>query len=135
MNMWSLYNEPAMVIPFRHYDHDGRVVIYYGKNEDPVRAGFDIIPDLNFDINLCRGFPVMHARVEYSGLGYRQLFGWIQMVTDEYFQSGEKGERLRKQLLLMLFHQCRALVFHLHLLDICQRCLIPLATTLETTLS
>jgi len=92
MNMWSLYNEPAMVIPFRHYDHDGRVVIYYGKNEDPVRAGFDIIPDLNFDINLCRGFPVLHARVEYSGLGYRQLFGWIQMVTDEYFQSGEKGE-------------------------------------------
>jgi len=90
--MWSLYNEPAMVIPFKHYKHDGRIVIYYGGNEDPVKAGFDIIPDLNFDINLCRGFPVMHARVEYSGFGYRQLFGWIQIVTDEYFQSGEKGK-------------------------------------------
>jgi hypothetical protein len=92
MNMRSLYNEPAMVIPFKHYKHDGKVVIYYGKNEDPVEAGFDIIPNLNFDINLCRGFPVMHARIEYSGLGYRQLFGWIQIITDEYYQSGEKGK-------------------------------------------
>jgi hypothetical protein len=90
--MWSLYNEPAMVIPFKHYEHGGRVVIYYGKNEDLVKAGFDIIPNLNFDINLCRGFPVMHARIEYTGLGYRQLFGWIQIITDEYYQSGEKGK-------------------------------------------
>jgi hypothetical protein len=92
MNMQSLYNEPAMVIPFKHYKHDGRVVIYYGKNEDPVKAGFDIIPNLNFDINLCHGFPVMHARIDYSGHGYRQLFGWIQIITDEYYQSGEKGK-------------------------------------------
>lgn len=92
MNMWSLYNEPTMIIPFKHYKHDGRIVIYYGENEDPVKAGFDIIPNLEFDINLCRGFPVIHARIEYSGLGYRQLFGWIQITTNEYYQSGEKGK-------------------------------------------
>jgi hypothetical protein len=92
MNMWSLYDEPTMIIPFKHCKHDGRIVIYYGENEDPVKAGFDIIPNLKFDINLCRGFPVIHARIEYSGLGYRQLYGWIQITTNEYYRSGEKGK-------------------------------------------
>ena len=92
MNMWSLYDRPTMIIPFKHCKHDGRIVIYYGENEDPVKAGFDIIPNLKFDINLCRGFPVIHARIEYSGLGYRQLYGWIQITTNEYYRSGEKGK-------------------------------------------
>ena len=100
MNVWSLYNEPAMVIPFKLHKHDGRVVIYYGKNDDPVKVGFDIIPNLNFDINLCLGFPVMHARIDnYSGSGYRLLFGWIQIITDEFYRSSEKGkkEKFEKQ--------------------------------------
>jgi hypothetical protein len=84
MSVPSLNDEPAMVIPFKRHEHDGRVAIYYGKNNDPVKVGFDI--------NLCRGFPVISARVDYSGLGYRQLFGWIQIVTDEYYKSREERE-------------------------------------------
>jgi hypothetical protein len=93
MTMRSLFNRPAKAIPFKLHKYDGRVVIYYGKNNDPVKVGFGIIPHLNFDINLCRGFPVIYARVDYSGLGYRQLFGWIQIVTDEYYKSREGGEK------------------------------------------
>lgn len=94
MNLRSIYNEPAMVIPFKLHKRDGRVVVYYGRNDDPVEVGFDIIPNLNFDINLCRGFPVMHARIEnYSNLGYRMLFGWIQVVTDEYYESSGKVKK------------------------------------------
>lgn len=96
MNVRSLYKKPAMVIPFKLYKHGGRVVIFYGKNDDPVKVGLDIIPNLNFDINLCRGFPVIHARINYSGHGYRQLFGWIQIVTDEYYKSKEKGRKERR---------------------------------------
>jgi len=80
MNMRSLYRKPAMVIPFIHHKHHGRVVIYYGKNDDSVKVGFDIIP------NLIENF---------SSLGYRMLFGWIQIITDEYQKSsGGKKRRL-----------------------------------------
>jgi hypothetical protein len=91
----SLDNQPAIVIPFSLNEHDGKVVVYYGKNDDPIKAGFDIVPDLNFEIDLVRGYPMMHARVEnYSGSGYRMLCGWIQIVTEEFYPS--EGGRIDK---------------------------------------
>ena len=95
MVAWSLQNQPEVVIPFNLHQHDGQVVIYYGKNDDPVKAGFDIVPDLNFEIDLCRGYPVIHARVEnYSGSGYRMLCGWIQIVMSEFYPSKGGRERM-----------------------------------------
>ena len=93
MTTWSLYDKPAATIPFTLNGRDGSVAVYYGKNDDPVRAGFDALPRLNFDINLCRGYPVIHAKIkEYSGSGYRTLCGWMQIVMDEYFELyDEKG--------------------------------------------
>lgn len=96
MTTWSLYDKPSTFIPFNLAGHSGKVAVYYGKNDDPVKTGFDIIPRLNFDINLCRGFPVMHAKIKnYHGSGYRMSCGWIQIVTNEFFKSYDekKGER------------------------------------------
>ena len=88
MNTWALYNKVAKLIPFNLNGHNGEVSVYYGKNDDPVKAGFDILSGLNFDINLCRGFPVMYAKIEnYEGSGYRMFCGWIQIVTNEFFKS------------------------------------------------
>ncbi len=96
MTTWSLHDKPVATIPFSLNGRGGSVSVYYGRNDDPVRAGFDAIPRLNFDINLCRGFPAMHAKInEYSGSGYRMLCGWIQIVTNEYFESHDekKGKK------------------------------------------
>jgi len=88
MNTWSLYDKVAKLIPFNLNGHNGEVAVYYGKNDYSVKAGFDILSGLNFDINLCRGFPVMHAKIEnYEGSGYRTFCGWIQIVIDEFFKS------------------------------------------------
>jgi hypothetical protein len=82
MNRWSLFDHLSAEIPFHLRGHEGKIAIYYGQNDDPVKAGFDFLAGLNFDINLCRGYPVIHARVEdYAGSGYRTILGWIQLVT------------------------------------------------------
>jgi hypothetical protein len=79
---WSLYDNPSARIPFQLRGCDGKLAVYYGTNTDPVKAGFDFLAGLNFDANLCLGYPVIHARVEdYAGSGYRTIFGWIQLVT------------------------------------------------------
>ena len=41
-----------------------------------------MLGDLGFDPELCRGYPLLVARVEeFGGTGYRSLCGWIQIVT------------------------------------------------------
>ena len=82
MEKWSLYTRPAAVIPFTLAGCAGQVAVYYAANDDPRCAGFDALAGLPFDINLCRGYPVVHARIEeYAGTGYRTFCGWIQLVT------------------------------------------------------
>jgi hypothetical protein len=77
-----LLDQPAAVIPFQLHGREGKLAVYYGVNTDPIQAGFDFLAGLNFDINLCRGYPVMHARIEeYAGSGYRTICGWVQLVT------------------------------------------------------
>jgi hypothetical protein len=88
MNHWSFYNHAAALIPFDLRDCSGQVAVYYGVNDDPVKVGFDFLAGLNFDINLCRGYPVIHARIEnYEGSGYRTMCGWLQIVTSVCLDS------------------------------------------------
>jgi len=78
------------VIPFTLNDRPGRVAVTYGPNRDPVAAGFDALPGIHFHLDLCLGYPVMHAQIEsYAGSGYRTLCGWIQIVTRECYAKGD----------------------------------------------
>ncbi len=82
MEHWSFLEQPSAVIPFRLRGYDGKIAVYYGANSDAVSAGFDFLAGLNFDTNLCHGYPAIHARVEdYGGSGYRTVMAWIQLVT------------------------------------------------------
>lgn len=77
---------------------DGRVVVLYGRIEDPVDAGFDSLPGLGFDINLSKGYPMMHARIDaYEGSGYRTFCGWVQVITRKEYDSYEAEAELIKQ--------------------------------------
>ena len=81
------------LIPFTLHDRRGRVAVTYGPNHDPVQAGFDALPGIPFDLDLCLGYPVMQAQIEsYAGSGYRTLCGWIQIVTRECY-GREDAER------------------------------------------
>ena len=95
MNTWSLYNKLAESIPFNLHGYNGRVSVYYGKNDDPVKAGFDSFEGLDFDLNLLCGFPAIHGKIKYEGSGYRTYCGWIQIVTDDFYRSYDekKGEK------------------------------------------
>lgn len=79
------------VIPFTLAGRAGRIAVTYGPTEDPVAAGFDVIPGLPFDVALCRGYPNVHAVIDaYGGAGYRGLCGWIQVVTGKRYHSGSE---------------------------------------------
>ena len=91
MSTWPFYDRVTELIPFNLKGYNGKVAVYYGVNDDPVRVGFDSLTGLNFDIDLCRGYPVIHARIEsYEGSGYRMLCGWIQIVTSVYLDSHDR---------------------------------------------
>jgi hypothetical protein len=91
MSTWSFYDKVTALIPFTLKGYDGKVAVYYGVNDDPIRVGFDSLTGLNFDIDLCRGYPVIHARIKsYEGSGYRTFCGWIQVVTSVYLDSHER---------------------------------------------
>lgn len=81
-NKWSFYDAPAASIAFSTRGYHGKIAVYYGSNDNPHQVGYDFLPGVSFDINLCRGYPLLHARIEhYEGAGIRALFGWIQLVT------------------------------------------------------
>lgn len=88
MNSWLFYDKVTESIPFNLKGCNGQVSVYYGTNNDPKKVGFDSVPGLNFDIDRCRGYPVMHALIDnYGGSGYRTFCGWIQIVTNIYLDS------------------------------------------------
>ena len=85
---WSFCNSVTESIPFHLKGYAGKVSIYYGVNDDPLKVGFDALPGLPFNLDACRGYPVIHARIEaYAGSGYRTLCGWIQIVTSVYLDA------------------------------------------------
>ena len=80
-------------IPFSLNGRGGSMTVSYGRNEDPVSAGFDIIPGLGFDIGLSRGYPALQAVIDtYHGSGYRTFCGWLQVVTGAYYDSSDTGQ-------------------------------------------
>ncbi|MFB3923932.1 MAG: hypothetical protein ACE145_19595 [Terriglobia bacterium] len=80
-------------IPFSLNGRSGNVTISYGRNGDPASAGFDIIPGLKLDIAVCRGYPAIHAVIDtYHGSGYRTFCGWLQVVTDMYYNSYDAAQ-------------------------------------------
>ena len=67
----------------REIDHKGRrirVSVWYAVNTIPKDTGFDSIPSVSLDSRV-RGFPVIKATVESTGVGYANNFGWIQVVS------------------------------------------------------
>jgi len=93
--MEPLTHHPEVMIPFRHKERNGRVVVSYGRIEDPVQAGFDslgirIRDGLSFDINISLGYSMMYARIEsYEGFGIRTFCGWVQVITRREYDSYE----------------------------------------------
>jgi hypothetical protein len=82
MNDDSLFSHSSSAIPFSLRGRPGTIEVYYRANTDPILAGFDFLAGLDFNLDLCRGYPVIHARIEdYAGSGYRTVCGWIQIVT------------------------------------------------------
>ena len=99
MNNWHLYDKAPVLIPFNLRGFNGQVAVYYGINDDPTKAGFDFLPGLGFDIDLCRGYPAIHARIEsYAGSGYRTYCGWVQILTSVYLNSHDKQKAQTKTL-------------------------------------
>ena len=90
MTTESYFPKAQKVIPFTLADRQGQVAVYYGPNDDAVKAGFDAIQGINFPVELCHGFPVIHARIEnYAGSGYRTFCGWIQIITRMDFAADD----------------------------------------------
>jgi hypothetical protein len=91
MTNWPFYDRAAKFISFNLRGYSGKVAVYYGINDDPIKVGFDFLAGLNFNIDLSRGYPVIHARIEsYEGSGYRTFCGWIQIVTSVFLDSHDK---------------------------------------------
>ena len=88
MSHWDFYNQPTELIPFSLGDFPGTVAVYYGANQEPARVGYDYLAGPSFDPDRCRGYPVIHARIEsYAGTGIRTMLSWIQIVTSLYSDS------------------------------------------------
>jgi hypothetical protein len=84
MNSEAYFPESQAKLTFTLAGYPGSIAVYYGANADPAKAGFDALPGLNIPLDMCLGYPVMHARIEsYNGSGYRMLCGWIQIITRE----------------------------------------------------
>ncbi len=71
---------PVLEIPFRLHGYDGVVTVEYAANDDPVATGHDLFA-IGYDREAFLGFPVIQCRLAYSGTGYRELCGWVQIIT------------------------------------------------------
>ena len=77
-------------IPFELNHKYGVLNVCYEANQSAVKSGFDLFAGIGFDVNLCLGYPTMHAFVSsYEGTGYYTASAWIQVVTRREFASVE----------------------------------------------
>lgn len=60
-----------MIIPFLCDDMQGAIAVTLERVDDPAVIGKHPSAD---------GFPCCTAEVDYPGMGYRALFGWVQLV-------------------------------------------------------
>lgn len=71
----------------------GILTVNYEPKSSVAKTGFDLFTRNGFDMNLCIGYPTMHACVEsYEGTGYYTACAWIQIVTRREFTSLEAAE-------------------------------------------
>jgi hypothetical protein len=78
----------ATIIPFTLHGRSGKVAVTYGVTEDPVVSGFDVVPGVGANIAACRGYPTIEGVIEsYEGSGYRELVGWVQIVTGKRYRT------------------------------------------------
>jgi hypothetical protein len=88
----DLSGEPT-IIPFTLQGRRGKVAVKYGTTEDPVASGYDVVPGMHIDIGVCRGYPTIDGVVEsYEGSGYRELCGWIQVITDHRYRTMDESD-------------------------------------------
>ena len=81
-------------LPFTLHQRQGVVAVRYGPNAGPEESGFDILPNMPFDIALCRGYPTVHAEIaEYAGTGYRTVCGWVQLVTNVRYSAADPARQ------------------------------------------
>ena len=60
-------------IPFELRGIKNNAEVLYKANDSVSESGFDALPDLPFDPNLCIGYPVMNAYVkDMKSTGYRR---------------------------------------------------------------
>lgn len=75
-------------IPFTLRGISNTIEVIYKSNDSVSESGFDALPDLPFNPNLCIGYPVMQAYIkDMANTGYRRQCGWIQLVKRNYFSS------------------------------------------------
>lgn len=75
-------------IPFVLNSNTGTVEVSYKENKSASDSGFDLLKGLGFDVDMCIGYPTMHACIkDFNGTGYGNLSGWIQIITGKYYSS------------------------------------------------
>ncbi len=79
-------------IPFELNHKVGVLKVCYEANQSAASSGFDLFARSGFDVNLCLGYPTMHAYLDsYEGVGYYTACAWIQIVTRREFASTESA--------------------------------------------
>lgn len=75
-------------IPFILNERTGTVEVCYEENKSANKSGFDLLKGLGFDVEMCIGYPTMHAYIKnFNGTGYYNSSAWIQIITDKYYSS------------------------------------------------
>lgn len=75
-------------IKFILNNRKGIINIDYTTNNDVIESGFDMLSHLGMDINMCIGYPTLHAYItDFESTGYRRYCGWIQILKCDYFDS------------------------------------------------
>jgi hypothetical protein len=78
----------ATEIPFELNRKSGILMVNYKVNQCVQKSGFDLFTNNGFDVNICLGYPTMHAYVSsYEGSGYYTASAWIQIITRREFDS------------------------------------------------
>lgn len=83
-------NEHKIEIPFILNNRTGTVEVCYKENRSAGESGFDLLKGLGFEVEMCIGYPTMHACIKsFNGTGYYNSSAWIQIITDKYYSSLE----------------------------------------------
>ena len=80
-------SEERLELPFTLRGESGRVLVTLSPNDDPIRAGHDLFA-VGFDFQAFLGFPVVLARIEYTGFGMRAMMGWLQAIR--HYKDGRE---------------------------------------------